>query len=73
MLPKCGEPGMVAMMKASQANASAQVAAKNIASANMQGHLTTFLGSFCLGFGVVLLLAGILIFKKKHTTSSIKQ
>ncbi|PID83891.1 hypothetical protein CSB09_03610 [Candidatus Gracilibacteria bacterium] len=70
MLPKCDEPGMVAMMKASQSNASAQVAAKNIASANKQGFSSTLIGGFCLGLGAVLLIAGIPLLRKKEPENS---
>lgn len=61
---------MVAMMKASQSNASAQVAAKNIASANKQGFSSTLIGGFCLGLGAVLLIAGIPLLRKKEPENS---
>lgn len=64
-LPKCGEPGAVAMMDAQASDDSAQDAAARIAAAN-QGDLSNHLLDWALiGMGLVLVAGAALPFKRR--------
>ncbi|CEJ10551.1 hypothetical protein BN1110_00827 [bacterium YEK0313] len=52
LLPKCGEPGFIAMMDARVANLSAQQTAIAIANANRSGLMNDLLGYALIGAGV---------------------
>lgn len=56
LLPKCSEPGMVAMMDAQANNSSAAAAAQAISSAN-----SSDIGSNALSFGLIGIGIGLLI------------
>lgn len=51
-LPKCNEPGMVAMMDARATGASAQTAASNIAAANRTDIVATLINCALIGAGI---------------------
>lgn len=59
LLPKCNEPGMVAMMDAKANNSSAANAAQSIASANQSDVGSNALNFGLIGAGIGLLLGGI--------------
>lgn len=67
-LPKCSEPGMVAMMEAKVNNASAQEAAESIAAANRGdvGSSGTSLGLMAAG-GVLLIVGLIRLLRGRGT------
>lgn len=65
LLPKCSEPGMVAMMEAEAAGEGAQAAAQRIASAN-QGDLGNHMLDWALiGAGLVLVAAAAVLGRRK--------
>jgi hypothetical protein len=59
LLPKCNEPGMVAMMDAKANNSSAASAAQSIASANQSDIGSNALSFGLIGAGIGLLLGGV--------------
>lgn len=64
LMDKCTEPGMVAMMRASEQNLSAQEAAQNISAANQSSLGGGLLAKFLLGLGLALFLVGLWGIKK---------
>lgn len=69
LLPKCSEPGMVAMMDAKAGGSDATTAAASIASANQSDIGSNALSFGLIGAGLGLLLGGIatLLRRKKST------
>lgn len=59
LLPKCSEPGMVAMMDAEEQGATAQAAAQSIALANQSDIGSNALSFGLIGVGIGLLVGGI--------------
>lgn len=59
LLPKCSEPGMVAMMDAKANNSSAASTAQSIASANQSDIGSNALSFGLIGAGIGLLLGGV--------------
>lgn len=59
LIPKCSEPGMVAMMDAKANGSSATEAAQAIASANQSDISTTLLSYGLMGLGVGALFSGV--------------
>lgn len=59
LLPKCNEPGMVAMMDAKAQGSTAQAAAQSIASANQSDIGSNALSFGLIGIGIGLLIGGI--------------
>lgn len=59
LLPKCSEPGMVAMMDAQAQGSTAQAAAQSIASANQSDIGSNALSFGLIGIGIGLLIGGI--------------
>lgn len=52
LLPKCNEPGVVAMLDARDSGADAQTAASNIASANRQDIVSILINCALIGGGI---------------------
>ena len=66
LLPKCGEPGFIAMMDARAGNLSAQQTAIAIANANRSGLMNDLLGYALIGAGVGgLAIAGAGRFRRR--------
>lgn len=59
LLPKCSEPGMVAMMDAQASGAGAAAAAQSIASANQSDIGSNALNFGLIGIGIGLLIGGL--------------
>ncbi|TWI31480.1 hypothetical protein [Paracoccus sulfuroxidans] len=59
LLPKCNEPGMVAMMDARATGADAQTAASNIAAANQNDILSILINCALIGAGIGALGAAL--------------
>ena len=59
LLPKCNEPGMVAMMDARAGGSGASEAAAAIASANQTDITSNALGYGVMGVGVALVISGL--------------
>ncbi|MBK4216883.1 hypothetical protein JJJ17_13170 [Paracoccus caeni] len=52
LLPKCNEPGVVAMMDARESGADAETAATNIANANKQDIVSILINCALIGGGI---------------------
>lgn len=59
LLPKCSDPGMVAMMDARANGASAQTAASSIAAANKTDIVSTLINCALIGAGIGALVAAV--------------
>ncbi|PRH87826.1 hypothetical protein C5L14_07890 [Labrys okinawensis] len=64
LLPKCGEPGMVAMMDARTSGAGAEQAAQSIAAANRTGLVGILLNCALIGAGIGALGAAAATFRQ---------
>ena len=65
LLPKCSEPGMVAMMDAQASGADAQSTGQSIAAANQGDLSANLLDWFLIGAGISALMGSIVVGRRR--------